>query len=71
MILYHLQDCTVWKFYDLSVTQILREIILQNLNIAKLFHGFFVLLGDLNVRKFQPSKCAKIEKTQNSYHLNV
>ena len=52
----------MWKFYDFSVTQILRDIILQNLNVVKLIDGFFALLGDLNVGKFQPSKSAKIKK---------
>ena len=59
---------TVWKFYDFSVIQILREIIFGEYNSSKLKLPFLCNFGRFEFNQFgklRPSKNVKLEKNQN------
>ena len=64
--------CTMWKFHDFCITEILREIHFVDTRSAKI--AVLVILGAVNfvhLVNFQASKSAKIHKNHNSEPLNV
>ena len=63
----HESNCTVWKFQDFSIIQILCEINFVDSRSTKT--DIFAILGAVNFVK--PSKSEKIHKNQNSEPLNV
>ena len=63
----------MWKVYDFSLTQILREINFSESRSSKT--AFFAILEALNLSnlcsRFQSSKIAKMHRNQNSEPSNV
>ena len=55
-----IQCSTIWKFQDFSITQILREINLENLGVIKLL--FFATLGALNLGNLVSFRLQKVQK---------
>ena len=64
--------CTVWKFKEFSVIQILREINFWESRTSKTA-GFAIFLGSElgEFGNFQPSKSIQIPKNQNSEPLKL
>ena len=60
---------TVWKVYDFSITQILREINFLESRSSK--PAVFAILGALNFVIWAPSKGAESHENKNSDPLNV
>ena len=65
-------SCTVWKFQDFPVTQILREINFQESRRSETaVFAIFRVLNFVNLVNCRLSKSAKIHKNQNSEPPNV
>ena len=74
------QICTVWKFQDFSITQILREINFEDSRSAKsailthfelLNFDFYELLHILKCEIYQMNKTPKSVRSQNRHFLHV
>ena len=64
---YYLAKITVWKFQNFSVIQILREINTRDSrSCKKCLFCHFRASEYCGFGQFQPSKSAKLNKTQNS-----